>query len=215
MNDLDLRMALHRDADLVGEPSPDLLDQLALRRGKQRRQRAGMLAAALGVVVIAAGIPVGSSLLTQSDPGPAVEITTPAPSTTQEVPTTPSATTEVPPPVTSAPPAPETEAPVPTEPVVSGPSECPDQATLLPILSAAKDVPPLRSVSDRTYCSGAWAFTPFNFDNGVDEYGVTIPWMYPGLFRWVDGTWTHVDRNGPCNAGKIPDDIWDLVCNSS
>ena len=84
MNDLDLRTALHRDADLVGEPNPDLLGQLAVRRDKQRRQRAGMLAAALGVVVIAAGIPVGSSLLTQSDPGPAVEITGPAPTVTPE-----------------------------------------------------------------------------------------------------------------------------------
>ncbi len=86
MIDLDLRIALHRDADLVGEPSPDLLDQLAVRRDRQRRQRAGMFAAALGVVVIAAAVPVGSSFLTQSDSGPAIEITDPAPSTTREAP---------------------------------------------------------------------------------------------------------------------------------
>jgi len=118
MNDLDLRIALHRDADLVGEPSPDLLDQLAVRRDKQRRQRAGMLAAALGVVVIAAGIPVGSSLLTQSDPGPAVEITTPAPSTTQEVPTAPPApspTDESSGAVVDSPPVPEGAAPSVTQ----------------------------------------------------------------------------------------------------
>jgi hypothetical protein len=75
MNDLDLRTALHRDADLVGEPSPDLLDQLVRRRQHQRRQRAGMLTSALAVVVIAAGIPIGTSLLARSDGGPATETT--------------------------------------------------------------------------------------------------------------------------------------------
>ena len=66
MNDLGLRTALHRDADLVGSPSPDLLDQLLRRRSHQRRRRAGMLTAALAVVVIAAGIPIGNALLVPS-----------------------------------------------------------------------------------------------------------------------------------------------------
>jgi hypothetical protein len=105
MNDLDLRAALHRDAELAGEPSPDLLDQLALRSDRQRRQRAGMLATALAVVVIAAGIPVGQSLLAQGDGGPvdqAPVITTPSvdptptgapePTPVPEVPPSPQAT---------------------------------------------------------------------------------------------------------------------------
>ena len=75
MNDLDLRTALHRDAELVGSPSPDLLDQLVQRRRHQQRQRAGVFAAVLGVVVIAAGIPVGQSLLARSDSNPASETT--------------------------------------------------------------------------------------------------------------------------------------------
>jgi hypothetical protein len=84
MNDLDLRTALHRDADLVGEPSPDLLDQLVRRRQHQRRQRAGMLTSALAVVVIAAGIPIGTSLLARSDGGPATD---PTPTVGTEAPT--------------------------------------------------------------------------------------------------------------------------------
>jgi hypothetical protein len=71
MNDLDLRAALHRDAELAGEPSPDLLDRLLSRRqAQQRRQRAGIVATALAVAVIAAGIPVGQSLLAQGDRSP-------------------------------------------------------------------------------------------------------------------------------------------------
>jgi hypothetical protein len=99
MNDLDLRTALHRDADLVGLPSPDLLDQLVRRRRHQQRQRAGVLAAVLGVVVIAAGVPVGQSLLARSDAGPAGETTVaPTPSVTR----TPSLTPDVVPTPTAA-----------------------------------------------------------------------------------------------------------------
>jgi hypothetical protein len=112
MNDLDLRAALHRDADLVGEPSPDLLDQLAGRRQHQRRQRAGILATVAAVVVIGAGIPVVSSLTKSADVSPSGQVaTTP----------TLSATTE-PAPTTSAEPAPSssaepsTEAPLTTDP---------------------------------------------------------------------------------------------------
>ena len=116
MNDVDLRTALHRDADLVGEPSPDLLDQLLQRRRHQNRQRAGVLAAVLGVVVIAAGIPVGTSLLAQSDSGPATETTVEVtPSITPEVTPTP-ATTPVPTPEVT--PTPTPTAAVETEPAV-------------------------------------------------------------------------------------------------
>jgi hypothetical protein len=97
MNDLDLRTALHRDAELVGEPSPDLLDQLVQRRQHQRRQRAGMLTAGLAVVVIAAGIPIGTSLLARSDGGPATETTVVlTPSVTPEAVPTPTPTPTTP-----------------------------------------------------------------------------------------------------------------------
>jgi|tagenome__1003787_1003787.scaffolds.fasta_scaffold20083421_1 hypothetical protein len=203
MNDLDLRIALHRDAELVGEPAPDLLEQLAVRRDKQRRQRAGMFAAALGVVVIAAGIPVGSSLLTQSDSGPAVEVTVdPTPPTT---PATPS-TTPVAPPVT--------EAPVTTAPVAAEPRECPDQATLLAILTSSSKPPAdLYPNSFATLCSGEWAFTVFNHD-GVGSDGLPFANAVSKLYRFVDGNWTPDDRDARCKAGDIPDDIWELTCNA-
>ena len=103
MNDLDLRTALHRDAELVGSPSPDLLDQLVQRRRHQQRQRAGVFAAVLGVVVIAAGIPVGQSLLARSDSNPASETTVaPTPSVTPEVAVTPSVPPDVMPTPTAA-----------------------------------------------------------------------------------------------------------------
>src|SRR4051812_46213866 len=119
MNDLDLRTALHRDADLVGEPSPDLLDQLVARRQHQRRQRAGLLTAGLAVVVIAAGIPIGAAFVNRADGGPASETTVdPTRSVTPEV---------VPAPSPSPSPTP-TAAPAPT-PVVDTVT-CPDKATL-------------------------------------------------------------------------------------
>ena len=37
---------------------------------------------------------------------------------------------------------------------------------------------------------------------------------YARLFRFVDGAWTSVDRFEHCDAGEIPDDIWELVCNA-
>ena len=96
MNDLALHTALQRDADLVGEPSPDLLDQLARRRQHQRRQRAGILAAAAAaVVLIGGGIPVVSSLTMRADVAPATQPTT--------IPSTPPATTEAAPPTSAAP----------------------------------------------------------------------------------------------------------------
>jgi hypothetical protein len=90
MNALDLRTALDRDADLVGEPSPDLLDQLVSRRRRQRRQRAGILATAAAVVLIGGGIPVVSSLTMTADVAPATQPTTASapPATTEAAPTT-------------------------------------------------------------------------------------------------------------------------------
>jgi hypothetical protein len=115
MNDLDLRTALHRDAELVGEPSPDLLDQLVRRRQHQRRQRAGMLTAGLAVVVIAAGVPVGASFMTRSDGGPATD---PTPTVSTEVP----APATTPAPATSAPPSTTAPAPAPTAAVERDPA---------------------------------------------------------------------------------------------
>ena len=115
MNDLALRTALHRDADLVGEPSPDLLDQLARRRQHQRRQRAGILAAAAAVVLIGGGIPVVSSLTMRADVAPATQPTTPStpPATTEAAPTTSAA------PATSA--APSSSADPTTAPASNDP----------------------------------------------------------------------------------------------
>lgn len=106
MNDLDLRLALHRDADLVGEPSPHLLDDLARRRQHQRRQSAGILAAAAAVVLVGAGIPVVSSLALRSHTAPATQQTlAPTPPVSEEsTPTTPPAATATAPASQSTPP---------------------------------------------------------------------------------------------------------------
>jgi hypothetical protein len=96
MNDLELRTALHRDADLVGAPPLDLLEQLGQRRQQQSRQRNGIAAAVFGVVVIAAGIPVGQSLLTRSDAGPATEVTPTVTTEVSSAPATPTPTVAAP-----------------------------------------------------------------------------------------------------------------------
>ena len=106
MNDLDLRTALHRDADLVGAPSADLLEQLVQRRRDQRRRRTGMLIAGLAVAVISAGIPIGASFWTRGDGGPAHETTigpnTPVtPETLPQAPEGPSSSSPQPPAVTT------------------------------------------------------------------------------------------------------------------
>lgn len=158
MNDLDLRTALHRDADLVGAPSPDLLEQLGQRRQQQRRQRAGVLSAVAAVVVIAAGIPVGQSLFTRSESTTATDpiVTTSAPATptapalptTTPVVPTPSATptTEAAPAVTTQP-APST-APVPTRaaatteaPATPPPVAAPETAAPTAAAPSLVDVP--------------------------------------------------------------------------
>jgi hypothetical protein len=211
MNDLDLRAALHRDADLVGEPSPDLLDQLVSRRSHQRRQRAGVLTAVLAVVVIGASIPVGQTLLTRGDGAPADQTT---------VDQTPSVTPENPAPapdVAETPAVTPSETPsVTTEPEVAEDlpaPDCPDPATLLSIWPE----PPapgaqLQPSSMQTLCSGEWAFTVF-IQSGVDQ-GIEWGNSVPALFRFVDGAWTPDNRFERCDAGAIPDDIWELVCNA-
>lgn len=108
MNDLDfggdLRAALDRDADLVGEPAADLLDQLLRRRAHQRRQRTALMGAVAAMVVIAAGIPIGVSLAASSAPAPATQPIAPTPSVTQHVvPPTPPAESASP--ATTTPPA--------------------------------------------------------------------------------------------------------------
>jgi hypothetical protein len=52
------------------------------------------------------------------------------------------------------------------------------------------------------------------FGRGLDEHGVEVGFMEPSLFRFVDGRWTPLERFEQCDAGRIPDDIWDIVCNS-
>ena len=152
MNDLDLRTALHRDADLVGAPPADLLEQLGQRRQHERRQRAGVLAAVVAVVVIAAGIPLGQSLVTRSESttatDPVVITSTPATPTVPAVPTTtpvvptPSATpTTEAGPATATQPAPATttraaattEAPATPPPVAAPESVAPTAAAPSPV----------------------------------------------------------------------------------
>ena len=113
----DLRTALHRDADLAGEPPADLLDQLGRRRSHQRRTRVAVLGAVAAVVVIASGIPAGASLMTRSDGNPATQTPEPAPPSVSP----------------SAPTPPSTE-PVPPSAVDTTPSEVPgsDSATTPP-----------------------------------------------------------------------------------
>lgn len=209
MNDLDLRAALHRDAELAGEPSPDLLDQLALRSDKQRRRRAGMLATAVAVVVIAAGIPVGQSLLAQGDGGPvdqAPVITTPS------VEPTPTPTV-APPPVATATERPVAETPPATEIVPAG---CPDSATLWNSMNpefrhfwSNGDWTVLHDDGEPTLCSadGEWAWGTFarRFRDGGIGYD-------RALFNYVDGVWLQRVSSQQCGAGVVPADIWDRVC---
>jgi hypothetical protein len=222
MNDLDLRAALHRDADLVGEPAPDLLDQLSRRRQHQQRQRAGFLAVGLAVVVIGAGIPVASSFMTQSDAGPATDptpsISTEGPPTTAAPTTTP--TVVVPPPV---------ETPVPEVPVDEPPT-CPDRTVLeatLPPDTAA--VTYSMHHTETAVCSGIWAATgytvtrvygagePYSY---IDDQGVLVEGITEseygngeaGLFRYVDGSWTFHFRDDYCDKITLPDVIWERAC---
>ena len=214
MNDLDLRTALHRDADLVGSPSPDLLDQLVQRRRHQQRQRAGVFAAVLGVVVIAAGIPVGQSLLARSDSNPASETTVaPTPSVTPEVAVTPSVTPDVIPTPTAAsttaePPAASVPPPADVTPA------CPDLATLrdlLPPDTASKTI--TMFAGNGVECSGIWAAASYSEATFAD--GEWWSNGQAGLFQYVDGSWTWRDRytTNVCDDPGIPDVVWDGACN--
>jgi hypothetical protein len=186
MNDLDLRTALHRDADLVGEPSPDLLDQLVRRRQHQRRQRAGMLTSAVAVVVIAAGIPIGTSLLARSDGGPATD---PTPTVSTEAPTPSTAT-----------PAPATTAP-PSSPAAT-PTAAPEADSAAPVLGpdglgslklgmtrdqaeATGLVEPFRNEPSSTQCLWSSALTGAPAGEGTvlhsETLGVATIDAYPGV----------------------------------
>jgi hypothetical protein len=57
------------------------------------------------------------------------------------------------------------------------------------------------------------AFTLFDHD-GVGSDGLPFANAQPVLFRFVEGAWTPDDRWKRCDAGEIPDDIWDLTCNA-
>lgn len=72
MNGQELRDALRRDAELVGEPPGDLLERVEGLRRRSKRRRAGVAAAVVGVALLVAAIPVGRALLGRSDDGQTV-----------------------------------------------------------------------------------------------------------------------------------------------
>lgn len=202
MNDLDLRTALHRDADLVGSPSPDLLDQLVQRRRRQRRQRAGILSAVAAVVVIAAGIPVGQSLLSSSDTSPAGETTVaPTPSVAPEVAATPSVTPDVLPTPTAEAPAVSVPSPADVTP------PCPDLDTLQAALPP--DTPDLWYRifrGEEPLCSGPWAAA------GYSRITPDTPDGEAGLWRNVDGAWTFHFRGEYCDVVTLPIAVYQRAC---
>jgi len=215
MNDLDLHTALHRDAELVGSPSPDLLEQLVQRRRRQRHERAGMLTAGLAVVLVAAGVPVGASLLTRSDGGPASGTTVaPTPSVTPEVAATPSITPDVLPTPAGAGSttgeSPASSVPPPAD--VTPP--CPDASTLdaaLPVDTATSEYTIV--ASDDQVCSGAWAAAGYTQRTLVE--GQWLPDGQAGIFHYVDGSWTWLDRytSDVCTDPVIPVVVWERGCN--
>jgi hypothetical protein len=223
MNDVDfggdLRTALHRDADLVGEPSADLLDQLVRRRSHQRNTRAALIGAVAAVVVIAAGIPVGASFLTRSDGGPATQTVEPTPSaesssspTLPSTSVTPSDTTMVAPPAASD--TTETEATPPAAEDAAPP--CPDAAGFREALLAAGVVGPdgveVNPAAPAPQCSGSWAYAVLT---SVEPDGDVIHRLnWTTLFRFVDGAWVPVDRGAYCAAGQVPADIEYIPCET-
>ena len=90
MNSSELRAALHRDAELAGEPPGDLLQQVWDRRRRVDRRRAGIAAVTLGVAVLGAGIPVGAALFGGSPGGEGVAASAGGPAPAAAEPTTPS-----------------------------------------------------------------------------------------------------------------------------
>jgi hypothetical protein len=208
MNDLDLHAALHRDADLAGEPSPDLLDQLVRRRIHQRRRRTAVLATVAGVLVIGAGIPVGQSFLTSSDTRPATQTTVePTPSVTPA----PSVSPEVPPPaVTPVPTTPEAAA-VSTAPAVDPDPPCDWDAMRAAMPANTAEHEYTLELGQGEVCSGHWASAGYTENRLVD--GQWVPDGQAGLFRYVDGAWTFVGRNDYCNKVTLPEVIWERTCN--
>lgn len=221
MNDLDLRAALLRDAELVGEPSPHLLDQLAQRRAHQRHQRTAAFASVLGVVVIAAGVPVGTAFMTRSDSAPATD---PTPSTSNEAPPTTAAPTTAAPAVVVPP-------PVVTAPAAESPA-CPDGAVLDAALPADTARVTYALHQAQPVCSGTWAATGYSRTQviragdtleGFDDQGRPVQyaadadeeWLdeSAGLFRYTDGSWTFLSRDDYCGKVTLPDLIWERACN--
>lgn len=206
MNDLDLRAALHRDADLVGEPSPDLLDQLVRRRSHQRRQRAGLVAVAAAVAVIAAGIPVGASLVGRSHVAPATQSTTPS-VITEAAPTTPAAEPTATTPSTST----GRTATSPTVPLVP---DCPtgsQLAAVIPGQSSSHWFTPVQPEYVR--CSGTWAVEFLNNTNTYFDGSHTTG--YTALFQYVGGRWVPVDRGQNCPVpGRVPQAIYSDACET-
>jgi hypothetical protein len=220
MNDLDfggdLRTALHRDADLVGEPAVDLLDQLVRRRSHQRRTRVAVIGAVAAVVIIAAGIPVGASLMTRSDGGPATQTVEPTPPsvTSSAAPTTPSieVTPSEPPVVASE--APDTQAQA-TSPVVDPDPPCDwtaIDAALPP--DTATDTYTLY-FGDGELCDGSWAAAGYTQVTTSDD-GQQFANGQAGVFHYVDGSWVFVDRYADpsvCDNPAIPRDVWERGCD--
>ena len=230
MNDLDLRTALHRDADLVGEPSPDLLEQLGQRRRRERRQRFGVGGAVLAVLVIAAGIPLGQSLAggsdgTAVDPGPTV--TTPAPTPTPVAPTTAPAppVVETPPPTSGTPVAPV--APV-APPVTAAPPAADTVETIAcPSLDALQAALPAATAqtwstiqtAEQPVCSDGWAAAGYSDHTALSpEEAAQVGYAetsegQAGLFRYTGGSWTLLDRGDHCGDAGIPAAVWQRACN--
>ncbi|WP_299955037.1 hypothetical protein [uncultured Modestobacter sp.] len=176
MNDLDLRTALHRDADLVGEPAPDLLDQLRRRRQQQHRQRIGVGGALLAVVVIAAGIPLGGALLGGAEGGlatdPTPTVSTEAPSPSPELPSpSPSPSPEPSPEPTPPSPEPVTPVPVPAPVTPSTEAEVPAGGAAAVVLGP-EGLGSLRLGMSREQAETTGLVEPFR-----DEYpGETCSW---------------------------------------
>ena len=198
MNDADLSAALHRDAELAGSPPADLISQLTRRRQHQRRQRAGVAAAVLGVVVVAGGVPLGLSLLDRPDGGTATTPSTPTSSTA--APSTAAPSTAAP---STAAPSTAASSSVPSSAALPAPPGCPGVAALFELLPPESRADGARAAGT-TACSGDWALI------GV---------MRPGsqsvaLFRFADGSWTPVDNTTACAGGELPEDLAPSVCDA-
>ncbi len=63
MNSTELRDALRRDAELVGEPPSDLLERVEELRRHSSRRRVGVAATVCAVALVVAVVPVGGALL--------------------------------------------------------------------------------------------------------------------------------------------------------